>query len=82
MDIVALLIWLLVGAVAGWLAGQVVKGSSFGLVGDIAIGILGAVIGGFLFGGVVLVGGIIGQIISATIGAVLLLIAVRVLRRA
>lgn len=82
MDVITLLVWLLVGAVAGWLAGQIVKGGSFGLVGDIVIGILGAVIGGFLFGGIIVVGGIIGQILSATIGAIILLIAIRVLRRA
>jgi uncharacterized membrane protein YeaQ/YmgE (transglycosylase-associated protein family) len=82
MTVTSLLVWILVGAVAGWLAGQIVKGSSFGLVGDIVIGILGAFIGGWLLGGIFLVGGIIGWILSATVGAVILLVAIRVLRRA
>jgi uncharacterized membrane protein YeaQ/YmgE (transglycosylase-associated protein family) len=82
MSLEAALIWILVGAVAGWLAGQIVKGGDFGLVGDIVIGIIGAFIGGWLFGGIVVVGGIVGMILSATLGAVILLVVIRVLRRA
>ena len=64
--------WLVIGAIAGWLAGQVVKGGGFGLIVDIIVGIVGAVIGGFLAGalGISTGGGIIGSIIVAFIGAV------------
>ncbi len=82
MSVESVLIWLLVGAVAGWLAGQIVKGGDFGLVGDIVIGVVGAFIGGWLFGGIFLVGGIIGWILSATVGAVFLLVVIRLVRRA
>lgn len=84
MSLETLIIWLLIGAIAGWLAGVIVKGYGFGLVGNIVVGILGAIFGGWLFGalglGVSL--GIVGTIIGATIGAVLLLLIIRVLRRA
>ena len=71
--------WLVIGAIAGWLAGQVVKGGGFGLIVDIIVGIVGAVIGGFLAGvlGISTGGGIIGSIIVAFIGAVILLLIVR-----
>ncbi len=76
------LLWfLLIGAVAGWLAGQLTKGRGFGLAGNLAIGVLGAVIGGFLFR---LVGlsawGTCGSLITATIGAIVLLYAVKVIQ--
>ena len=77
------LVWfLLVGLVAGWLAGMLVKGGGFGLVGDLLIGVLGAVLGGWLFGamGASLGGGLIGSLAVATVGAVLLLIMVRLVR--
>ena len=68
-------LWMIIiGAVAGFLAGQLFRGYGFGFVGNVAVGILGALIGGFLFGNVVLVGGLVGQIISATLGAVILLL--------
>lgn len=78
------LLWfLLVGLVAGWLAGKLTRGKGFGVIGDIVMGILGAFIGGFLFR---LVGveayGTIGSIIVATIGAVVLVVIVRALRKA
>ena len=78
------LVWfLLVGLVAGWLAGMLVKGGGFGLVGDLLIGVLGAVLGGWLFGamGASLGGGLIGSLAVATVGAVLLLIMVRLVRQ-
>jgi len=69
------IVWLVVGAVAGWLAGLIMKGYGFGLLGNIVVGILGAVIAGWLLPwlGFVLVGGIVGAIINAVIGAVILL---------
>jgi uncharacterized membrane protein YeaQ/YmgE (transglycosylase-associated protein family) len=84
MSLETLLIWLLIGAIAGWLAGVIVKGYGFGLVGNIVVGILGAVFGGWLFGtlqlGLSL--GIGGAILGATVGAVLLLLIIRFVRRA
>ena len=76
--------WLVIGAIAGWLAGQVVKGGGFGLIVDIIVGIVGAVIGGFLAGvlGISTGGGIIGSIILAFIGAVILLFILRLIKRA
>jgi uncharacterized membrane protein YeaQ/YmgE (transglycosylase-associated protein family) len=84
MSVEMILIWILVGAVAGWLAGMVVRGGGFGLAGDIVIGIIGAFIGGWLLPrlGVSLGAGILGAIVSATIGAVVLLLILRLVRRA
>ncbi|CAN5689023.1 GlsB/YeaQ/YmgE family stress response membrane protein [soil metagenome] len=81
--LVSLLIFILVGAIAGWLAGLIVKGSGFGLVGDIVIGIVGALIAGFLFPrlGFSLGGGIVAEIVAAMIGAVILLLIIRLIRR-
>ena len=84
MTVEALLIWIVVGAVAGWLAGVLVKGGGFGLLGDIVVGIIGAFIAGWLLPrlGVFLGAGIIGAIIDATIGAVVLLLVLRLIKRA
>jgi uncharacterized membrane protein YeaQ/YmgE (transglycosylase-associated protein family) len=84
MGIEALLIILLIGAIAGWLAGQIVKGYGFGLLGNIVVGIVGALIAGFLFPriGLGLGGGILGSIIAATLGAVILLFLIRLVKRA
>ena len=78
-----LIVFLIVGAIAGWLAGQVMKGGDFGLVGDIIVGILGAIVAGFLFPaiGVALGAGILGQIISAALGACILLLVLRLVKR-
>jgi uncharacterized membrane protein YeaQ/YmgE (transglycosylase-associated protein family) len=79
-----LLIWLVVGAVAGWLAGVIVKGGGFGLLGDIVIGIIGAFIGGWLLPklGIHIATGLVGIIAAATVGAVVLLLVLRLVRRA
>ena len=84
MTLESLIIFLLIGAVAGWLAGLIVKGFGFGIIGNIVVGIVGAFIAGYLFPAlnVSLGSGIVGAIIHATIGAVLLLLVVRVLKRA
>lgn len=84
MPVETLLIWLLVGAVAGWLAGMIVKGGGFGLLGDIIVGILGAFAGGWLLPklGIALGSGIVSVIAVATIGAVVLLLILRLIRRA
>ena len=83
MDPAILLIWLAIGAIAGWLAGMIVDGGGFGLIGNIVIGIVGAIIAGALLPaiGLVISAGIVGAIISATIGAGILLIAARFARR-
>jgi uncharacterized membrane protein YeaQ/YmgE (transglycosylase-associated protein family) len=74
-----------IGAIAGWLAGLLVQGTGFGLVGDIVVGILGALIAGFLFPmlGITLTlgGGVLGAIILAFIGAVILLVIVRLFKQ-
>jgi uncharacterized membrane protein YeaQ/YmgE (transglycosylase-associated protein family) len=79
------LIWfLIIGAIAGWLAGLVMKGRGFGLLGDIIVGIIGAFLGGWLFGklGVGFGGGLAGSLIVAFLGAVILLFLVRLIKRA
>ncbi|MDF3884581.1 GlsB/YeaQ/YmgE family stress response membrane protein [Cupriavidus basilensis] len=75
--------WLVIGGIAGWLAGVVVKGGGFGLVVDIIVGIVGAFIGGWLAGvlGISLGGGWIGSIVTALIGAVILLFIIRLIKR-
>lgn len=83
MSAETLLVWLLVGAVAGWLAGVLVKGYGFGLVGNIVVGIVGAFVGGWLFPtfGFALGGGIVGAIFGATVGAIVLLLVISLVRR-
>lgn len=75
---------ILVGLVAGWLAGRLVRGGGFGVVGDIVVGIVGAVVGNFLLGGLGLhMGhGLIGRIVVATIGAVVFIVVLRVIKKA
>ena len=72
------------GLVAGWLAGVIVKGGGFGLIGDLVVGVIGAVFGGFLFNtfGVSSGGGLLGSLVVATVGAVVLLFIVRLVKRA
>ncbi|HUC50668.1 MAG TPA: GlsB/YeaQ/YmgE family stress response membrane protein [Xanthobacteraceae bacterium] len=83
MDGQGIIIWLIVGAIAGWLAGMVVKGGGFGLIGDIIVGIIGALIAGWLLPqiGIIIGGGVIGAVINAFIGAVILLIILRLIKR-
>lgn len=78
------LVWaLIIGAVAGWLAGLLVKGGGFGLLVDILVGIVGAVIGSWLSGviGISFGGGLLGSLITAVIGAVVLLFVLRLFKR-
>ena len=79
-----LIAWIVIGVVAGWLAGMLVKGGGFGLIGDLIVGVIGAVIGGWLAGRLhIHIGsGIISSIITAVVGAVLLLVVLRLFRRA
>ena len=80
----SLLYFLVVGLVAGWLAGVLVKGGGFGLIGDLVVGVIGAVLGGWLFStlGASVGGGLLGSIVVATIGAIVLLVIVRLIKRA
>jgi uncharacterized membrane protein YeaQ/YmgE (transglycosylase-associated protein family) len=79
-----LIIWIIIGAIAGWLAGLIVQGGGFGVLGDIVVGIVGSLIAGALFGAFLpgFGAGVLGAIVSATIGAVILLFLFRLLRRA
>jgi uncharacterized membrane protein YeaQ/YmgE (transglycosylase-associated protein family) len=79
-----IIVWLIIGAIAGWLAGRLVKGGGFGLIGDIVVGIVGALIGGWLAGvlGISIGSGFIASVITAIIGAVILLVILRAIKRA
>lgn len=84
MTIESVIVWLIIGAIAGWLAGLIVKGYGFGLVGNIVVGIVGAFIAGWLLPaiGIVIGGGIIAAIINAVIGAVILLLIIGFIKKA
>lgn len=84
MDGGSLLAWIIVGGVAGWLAGLLVQGGGFGIIGDIIIGIAGAIFAGWLLPrlGIDLGSGYVAAIVDALIGAVILLLVIRLLRRA
>jgi len=79
----SLLIFLVVGALAGWLGGIVVKGYGLGLVGDMIVGVIGSFIGGWLFNSLHIAhgSGFLGDLVGATVGAVVLLFALRLVRR-
>ena len=76
--------WIIVGAIAGWLAGLIVKGAGFGLLGNIVIGIVGAIVAGWLLPqlGVRLGAGMVGEIINAAIGGIIVLVILALIRRA
>jgi uncharacterized membrane protein YeaQ/YmgE (transglycosylase-associated protein family) len=80
---VNIVLFLLIGLAAGWLAGKLVKGRGFGLVESLIVGVIGALIGGFVFGAIgVNVGGLLGQLVAATVGAVILLYVLKLIRNA
>jgi uncharacterized membrane protein YeaQ/YmgE (transglycosylase-associated protein family) len=78
------ILWfLIIGVAAGWLAGQLMKGGGYGLIGDLIIGVIGAFIRGRLFGAIgIRTGGLVGNLITATIGAIILLFLVRLIKKA
>jgi uncharacterized membrane protein YeaQ/YmgE (transglycosylase-associated protein family) len=78
------LVWIVVGLIAGWLAGQVMKGGGYGVLVDIILGILGGILGGWIFGmlGIGSGSGIIGSLVVAFIGAVILVGITRLIKRA
>jgi uncharacterized membrane protein YeaQ/YmgE (transglycosylase-associated protein family) len=84
MEIQSLIVFLVIGAVAGWLAGQIVRGMGFGLIGNIVVGIVGALIAGWLLPqlGIAIGGGIVAAIVYALIGAVILLVILGLIKRA
>jgi uncharacterized membrane protein YeaQ/YmgE (transglycosylase-associated protein family) len=84
IDGASIITWIIVGGIAGWLAGLLVQGGGFGVLGDIIIGIVGAVIAGYLFPalGLPLGSGIVAAVIDALIGAVVLILIIRLVRRA
>ena len=79
----SLIVFLIIGVVAGFLAGKIMKGGGFGLLGDLVLGVIGAFVGGWLFGMLgILPVGILGTLISATVGAMVLLFLVRLIKKA
>ncbi len=77
-------VWfILIGICAGWLAGQIMKGGGFGLIGDLIVGVIGALLGGWIFGLLgIAAGGLLGALITATVGAIVLIALLRVIKRA
>ena len=84
MTVSALVWFLIIGLIAGWLAGKVMRGGGFGIVGDMIVGVIGAFLGGWLFSllGISAGGGLIGSIIVAFVGAIVLLFLLRLIKRA
>lgn len=84
MEAQSLVAILIIGGLAGWLAGLIVKGYGFGLIGNIVVGIVGAFVAGWIFPmlGLGFGGGILGSIIHATLGAVIVLFLIRLIKRA
>jgi len=83
MSLTSLLWFLLIGLIAGWLAGRVMRGGGYGVVGDMIVGVIGALLGGWLFGMLgISAGGLIGAIITAFVGAIILIALLRLIRRA
>ena len=79
----SLIVFLIIGVVAGFLAGKIMKGGGFGLVGDLVLGVIGAFVGGWVFGMLgILPVGLLGTLISATAGAVILLFLIRLVKKA
>jgi uncharacterized membrane protein YeaQ/YmgE (transglycosylase-associated protein family) len=79
----SIILFLVIGLVAGWLAGRIMKGGGFGLVGDLIVGVIGAFLGGWLFSLLrISLGGLVGQLVTALIGAIVLLFVLRLAKRA
>jgi uncharacterized membrane protein YeaQ/YmgE (transglycosylase-associated protein family) len=82
--LIDLIVWLVIGGVAGWLAGLLVKGYGFGIVGNVIVGIVGSIIAGWLLPriGFVIIGGVLAVIVDAVIGAVILLLVIGFFKKA
>ena len=83
MNVDQLVVFLVIGGVAGWLAGLIMKGGGFGILGNVVAGVIGAVLGGWLFGvlGISVGGKWVGPVVTATAGAVVLLFAIGLIRK-
>jgi uncharacterized membrane protein YeaQ/YmgE (transglycosylase-associated protein family) len=83
-DAMFYLVWVvLIGILAGWLAGQIMKGRGFGVLGDLIVGVIGSLLGSFLFGLIGIVAyGLIGRLVMAVIGAIVLLYLIRLIKKA
>ena len=82
MNTWSLILFLVIGLIAGWAAGQVLKGRGFGLIGDLIVGVIGAFLGGWLFSLLnISAGGILGSLITAFVGAVVFLYLIRIIKR-
>jgi len=83
MTVESLIVFLLIGAIAGWLAGVIMRGYSLGLVGNVIVGVIGSFVGGWLFAHFRLMhgGGLLESVVGATVGAVILLAILRLFRR-
>lgn len=78
-----IIIWIVSGIIAGWLAGLIVKGSGFGIIGDFIIGLIGGLLGGWVFGFLgVSATNWVGQVLVAAVGGILLVLIIRMIRRA
>ncbi len=78
-----LIFFLLIGLLAGWLAGLIMRGGGLGLLGNMVVGVIGAFLGGFLFDALrITVGGFIGSLLTATVGAVVLLFIIGLIKKA
>ena len=78
-----LIYFLLIGLVAGWLAGKVMKGSGYGVIGDLVIGVVGAFLGGWIFGLLhIAAGGLLGLLVTAFVGAMVLVWLLRLMKKA
>ena len=83
MSLTNLIVFLLIGLIAGWLAGRIMRGGGFGLVGDLIVGVIGAFLGGWIFGLLgISAGGNIGLFVTALVGAIVLLFLLRLIKRA
>ncbi|QDT71034.1 GlsB/YeaQ/YmgE family stress response membrane protein [Lacipirellula limnantheis] len=79
----SLLWFLLIGIAAGWLAGQIMGNGGYGILGDLILGVIGAIVGGYLFGALGIgAGGLIGALITATVGAIVLIALLRLIKKA
>jgi len=81
MEGMGIIAFLIIGIIAGWLAGKIIRGGGFGIIGNMAVGVVGAVVGGFIFSFVgITTGGWLGSIVTATVGALVLLFLVGLIK--
>jgi uncharacterized membrane protein YeaQ/YmgE (transglycosylase-associated protein family) len=82
MNITSLVLFLIVGLAAGWLASSIMRGGSLGLVGDLIVGVVGAMLGGWLFNLLgIAIGGLFGSLVTALVGAIVLLYLLRLIKK-